>query len=306
VTAPLKPILVCMSWRGGERLARCLASIANNQSHFARIVLSITARHDSDDMRRARKFCVDNPLVELICTGKELPTMQHQSLWVDYLSNTGVGDEDWIYWLAYDDEVRLAGINRLVDSSGSWPLIQGTAYFGPWAMRHESADYLWDGDPSQQLESWTSFPIDGPTRLPVTTWVRQQIHQPTYIQMSGSVCTFSSFLDLRHSNPKKRGPMRIEMAIAASPCNDYVAEFVEPVTIIYGRPNSDRAAYGKGARVEDLHLFYRLGRYALQHPQSFGALGAVLTDTALSRIRVWSGNSPLPTEEWRVRSTVLP
>ena len=52
---PLQPILVMMSYRGGERLQRCLDSIATAEHHFKRIVLSITAAEDSEDIARARQ-----------------------------------------------------------------------------------------------------------------------------------------------------------------------------------------------------------------------------------------------------------
>jgi hypothetical protein len=115
---PVQPILVCMSWRGGPRLDRCLASIAASQHRFARVVISVTATEDSEDMRRAVEFQRRNPNVEVLCTGQELPTMQHQAFWVDYLKATGVSRGDWIYWLAYDDEVRPRGIDAIIDRRG--------------------------------------------------------------------------------------------------------------------------------------------------------------------------------------------
>ena len=58
--------------------------------------------------------------MEVICTGEEWPTMQHQTFWVEYLIRSGLV-QDWIYWLAYDDEVRASGIEAIVDEAGSWP-----------------------------------------------------------------------------------------------------------------------------------------------------------------------------------------
>lgn len=104
-------------------------------------------------MRRAKEFQRENPEVEVLCTGRELPTMQHQAFWVDYLQRTGTRPTDWIYWLAYDDEVRSRGIDAITDAHGNWPLTPQTAYFGPWAMRHEQAETLWNGDPQEPLES---------------------------------------------------------------------------------------------------------------------------------------------------------
>ena len=84
-----KPILVMMSWRGGARLQRCLNSISANKNSFNRIVISITATPDSEDIKIADTFHEQNPEVEVLCTNIELPTMEHQSFWVDYLVGSG-------------------------------------------------------------------------------------------------------------------------------------------------------------------------------------------------------------------------
>jgi len=300
------PILVMMSWRGGDRLTRCLDSIAPAIEYFSRVVLSITATADSDDMRMALEFQADHPAVEVICTQRELPTMQHQGFWVDYLRNTGVSSSEWIYWLAYDDEVRLAGIRSITDSEGNWPLHPGHAYFGPWAMRHEGADQLWEGDPAAPLESWTSFPAQGPTALPVLTWIKKQLEQPTYMQMSGSVCEFGSYIDVYEGKPQKHGPMRIEMAVAAARSTVTVEEFPEPVSIIYGRSNSDRASYGAAARKEDVHLLMWLARHSIRHPAESPELLSIITSAIRMRIRSSLGRGSSPREQWRVRGSVQP
>lgn len=298
MTSHVQPILVCMSWRGGKRFERALRSIMESRSYFSRVILSITGPSDGDDMAAARRALALDPSMEVICTGKELPTMKHQDFWVRYLETTGATASDWIYWLAYDDEVRLTGL-RAIAPEGAWPIKPRTAYFGPWAMRHETPDRLWDGDPSEELESWTSFPQDGPCELPVATWIADQIRQPTYMQMSGSVNQFSAFLSLHNSHPRKTGPMRIEMAIAAQPNVVHVAEFSEPVSIIYGRSNSDRASYGRSARKEDLHLIALLARRSVRNPLEFRPYSARLIDA----LNPWT---PSASEEWRVRGHVMP
>lgn len=302
----VQPILVLLDYRGGERFRRALESVATSEHLFSRIVVSVTAAENSPDMEIARQFVADHPGVELICTGRELPTMKHQAFWIDYLERTGANGGDWIYWLAYDDQVRKAGIEAIVDDHGGWPLQQGTAYFGPWAMRHERADALYDGPWDEDLESWTSFPADGPTREPVARWVADQFRQPTYIQMSGSVCTFESHRALVRARPRKGGPMRIEMATAAVPCNFYVEEFPEPVSIIYGRSNSDRASYGRAARKEDVHLMAWLARHAFHHPRATPTLASGLSQVAVSYARAAMRTGSPPAEEWRVRGTVAP
>ena len=303
---PIRPILVCMVWRGGDRFDRALASIAQTLPFFDRVLLSITGPKSGEDMARATAFQGRHPHVEVICTGEEWPTMQHQAFWIEYLLRSGASAQDWIYWLAYDDEVRASGVEATVNEAGSWPLVPGTAYFGPWAMRHEQPEHLWAGDPSTRLESWTSFPLEGPTELAVEQWIAEQLRQPTYIQMSGSVNPLQSFIDLRDLRPRKRGPMRIEMAVASATCSRTVAEFAEPVSIIYGRSNSDRAAYGKRARKEDMHLATWLARYSLHHPRAAKSLAVATFSAAVSTIAAAAGVKNFPTEEWRVRGTVKP
>ena len=289
-----------MVWRGGDRFARCLESLATSLLHFKRVVISVTASDDSEDMHRALAFQRQHPSVEVLCTGTELPTMQHQTFWIDYLQASGTSPDDWIYWLAYDDQVRPAGILALVGGDGTWPLDPTTVYIGPWAMRHESADVLWAGHEGDEMESWTSFPSQGPTRMPLLQWIREQLHQPTYMQMSGSVMPFANYLDLRDGRPRKQGPMRIEMATAAGPSSEFVEEFGEPISIIYGRSNSDRASYGSAARREDVHLFARLAQWASHHPRQATDLAGIITDQVRGRL----SRSLPPSEEWRVRGTV--
>jgi len=300
VARPVKPILVCMVWRGGARFERCLASIGLSVNSFSRVVISVTASEDSEDLKRAREFQRDHPSVEVICTGRELPTMAHQAFWIDYLDATDSSPDDWIYWLAYDDQVRPQGITALVDPAGNWPLDADTAYIGPWAMRHESADELWAGREEEPMECWTSFPAQGPTRLPLLQWIRDQLEQPTYMQMSGSVMPFANYRELRDGRPRKQGPMRIEMATAAGQRTTFVAEFSEPISVIYGRSNSDRASYGKAARKEDVHLMAWLARWVTHHADQASTLAGILADQARARVT----RKSLPQEEWRVRGTV--
>jgi len=303
-----QPILVVMDYRGGDRFRRCLDSITPSEQYFSRIIISVTAAIDSEDMAIAQKYRVDHPQskIEVICTEVELPTMEHQAFWVDYLEKTGALGSDWIYWLAYDDQVRACGIEPLLNADGSWHLEPGTAYFGPWAMRHEKADEVFPGPWNEPLESWTSFPLPGPTRLPVIQWISRQLKQPTYMQMSGSICSFESFLQVRDGRPRKTGPMRIEMAVASATCNTSVEEFPEPISIIYGRPNSDRASYGASARKEDTHLLGWLTRYALAHPRVIPSLIGQSFGVAKTYLGLGSSATPKVEEDWVVRGVVQP
>jgi hypothetical protein len=257
-------------------------------------------------MRIATEFQQQHPKVEVICTKGELPTMAHQAFWIHYLEQTGAAKSDWIYWLAYDDQVRTRGIDNLVDQHGNWALTPGTAYFGPWAMRHEQADQLWSGDPKAELESWTSFPIEGPTELPVAKWIGNQLVQPTYMQMSGSVIALESHQRVVNGRPKKKGPMRIEMATAATLNNSTVEEFAEPISIIYGRPNSDRASYGNAARSEDVHLVAWLARYVGHKPSSLPAIVNAATKIIASNARLLTKKGKPPAEQWTKRSSFAP
>ena len=303
-----QPILVLMDYRGGDRFRRCLASVAQSEQYFSRILISVTAAPDSEDMAIANQYRADHPgsKVEIFCTGVELPTLQHQAFWVDHLEKSGTSPADWIYWLAYDDQVRPAGIERISRPDGSWNLSPGTAYFGPWAMRHEQADELYPGPWDEPLESWTSFPVPEPTRLPVIEWIARQLKQPTYMQMSGSICSFESFLQLRDGRPRKTGPMRIEMAIASATCNTHVEEFPEPISIIYGRPNSDRASYGSAARKEDKHLLLWLARYGIAHPRSIPSLIGQSFSVGAQFLGLGMKAETTVEEDWVVRGTVQP
>jgi hypothetical protein len=124
--------------------------------------------------------------------------------------------------------------------------------------------------------------------------------------MSGSVCSLESHQRLIRSTPAKTGPMRIEMATAAVTSNQFVEEFAEPVSVIYGRPNSDRASYGKSARKEDVHLLLWLSRYALRHPSAAPQLAMIAIETIKAYGALVARKRPLPAEEWRVRGSAAP
>lgn len=116
----IKPILVVLVWRGGERFQRALDSIGEAEKFFSRIVISITSELTSDDLTIADDYvkrmnsATEASRAEIICTGRELPTMQHQAFWISYLLNTGARLSDWIYWLAYDDQVSVEGIKQIL------------------------------------------------------------------------------------------------------------------------------------------------------------------------------------------------
>jgi hypothetical protein len=132
------------------------------------------------------------------------------------------------------------------------------------------------------------------------------LRRPTYLQMSGCVAPLGNFLVLRDGRPRKQGPMRIEMAIAACGRTTTIAEFPEPIVRIYGRPNSDRANYGRTARREDLHLAAWLARYTSRHPSALGPLLAGAGAAARDRFSASARTEPKRAEDWVVRSNVEP
>lgn len=101
--------------------------------------------------------------------------------------------------------------------------------------------------------------------------------------------------------------MRIEMATAACLGTQTIGEFDDPVCVIYGRSNSDRAAHGKAARREDIHLIIWVVRYTLSLSTS------LTTILKLCRQQVWAQIArrirpdSRPQEEWRTRgNTAIP
>ena len=100
--------------------------------------------------------------------------------------------------------------------------------------------------------------------------------------------------------------MRIEMATASATNNVTVAEFAEPVVIIYGRSDSDRSNYAATARKEDLHLIIWLTKYELRHPSAIPVLIRAAAMLSASYARVITNRAPLPKERWVVRGSVRP
>jgi hypothetical protein len=299
---PLQPILVVLVWRGGARFVRALDSIRDAEKYFKRVVLSITALPDSEDIRIAERYireCAQSgspSKAEIICTQTELPTMHHQEFWIHHLLTTGAHDEDWIFWLAYDDQLRLRGLQEVVPNELQWPLAENFAYFGPWGMRHESPDQLWELTPGERLETWTGFEKGGPKVLNPTEWTLDQLIQPTYIQMSGSVASLKSHANLINGFPRKSGPMRIELATALESRTKWVTEFSSALTYIYGRSNSDRSNYAKAAAREDRDLALRLLKRCALNPSSIPLLFGRKFRKLLSQLI----RKETKVEDWRV------
>lgn len=294
-------------FRGGPKFERALDSVRRSEQFFRRIVVSLNGPHDSADRMCADAYrAAADTKVEVICTGTELPWMAHQYFWLDHLEQTGERPGAWVCWFAHDDQIRPTGISNLVDVAGNWPLRPQTTYLGPWGMRYDPLGSMYDGPPDAPLESWTSFPLGGPLRLPVAEWIAQQLEQPTYINMSGCITQLASFQALRSFPIAKPGGMRIEMATAAAPNNLTVEELPEPVVITYTSKGSDRTTYTQVARKDDRHMVAWLANYISRHPGAAGPTARAAFTVARSSLRVLTGRGVPVEEDWRYRVTVSP
>lgn len=294
-------------YRGGEKFARALASVRPAERHFRRIVISLNSPAGSLDEETVAAYRAEGPTtIEVIQSGTELPWMAHQYFWLEHLQATGEQPRDWVYWFAHDDQVRVRGIDALVDANGNWPLVPQTIYLGPWGMRYDPEGGLYDGPANAPLESWTSFPVDGPLRLPVAEWIAQQLEQPTYINMSGCITQLASFQALRSFPVSKPGGMRIEMATAAAPNNLFAEELPEPIVITHTSPVTDRTTYAKVARKDDLHMAAWLAHYSARHPSAIAPTARAALKVGADYARMITKRGTLPAEDWRYRETVEP
>ena len=307
MTTPVQPVLVLPVYRGGAKFARALASIRPCEHLFRRIVVSLNSSEGSEDRATVAEFLAQGPSrIEVIQTGAELPWMQHQYFWLTHLEQSGETGDDWVMWFAHDDQLRPRGIANLVDSDGNWPIEPHVTYLGPWGMRYDPLGGMYDGPIDALLESWTSFPLEGPLRLPVAEWIAQQLELPTYINMSGCVTQLASFQALRKFPYAKPGGMRIEMATAAAPNNRFVQEMKEPIVITYTSKGSDRTTYAKVARKDDLHMAAWFANYLIHHPGGIRSAGRAAYSLSNQRIQQAFGKASPVKEDWRYRATTQP
>ena len=301
----LQPVLVMPVYRGGAKFERALDSVRRSEQFFRRIVVSLNGPLESADRDAIDRYLAFAPSrVEVIQTGTERPWMEHQYFWVSYLERTGETSDTWVCWFAHDDQLRPRGIASQVDADGNWHLADRSVYLGPWGMRYDPLGQMYDGAMDAPVESWTSFPVEGPLRLPVGEWIAQQLEQPTYINMSGCVTQLSSFQDMREFAVAKPGGMRIEMATAAAPRNRDVQEFSEPIVITYTSKGSDRTTYAAVARQDDRHMAAWLANYVLRHPSAVIPTLRAAARVGASHVRARTGRGSLPAEDWRCRTTV--
>ena len=301
----LQPVLVLPVYRGGDKFRRALASMRPAESYFRRIVVSLNASRGSSDENIIEEYrATGSSKVEVIQTNAELPWIPHQYFWLDYLSKTGERARDWLLWFAHDDQLRLRGLHSIADVDRSWRLTEGTIYLGPWGMRYDPPGGLYDGPVDAPLESWTSFPLAGPLRLPVSKWIAQQLEQPTYINMSGCITQLASFQAIRQFPIPKPGGMRIEMATAAAPINLHVQELSQPVVITHTSTSTDRTTYAPVARRDDVHLVAWLANYLMRHPSAIPPIARAAASLASRSLRHVAQRNSFVREDWRYRSTL--
>lgn len=301
----LQPVLVLPVYRGGEKFARALESVRGCENYFRRLVVSLNGPAGSPDELLLLDYLRQGPTkIEYLHTGEELPWMEHQYFWLDFLERTGESPTSWVYWFAHDDQLWPAGIRRITDPQGNWPLEPRTVYMGPWGVRYDPPGALYAGPSDADIESWTSFPLTGPLRMTIGRWIAAQLKQPTYINMSGSITQLSSFRGLKDFWFTKPGGMRIEMATALASNNTYIEELPCPTVITYTSPSTDRTQYAATARKDDVHLALYASRYITRHPSSFRHFSFSAMGVLRSKARELLGRGGQTQEEWRRRETL--
>ena len=297
-----RPLLVVPVYRGGLRFERCLASLIHAGGFFSGLVLSINGPTESPDLVSALKFqeSVDFP-VEILNTEVEMTSMDHIRYWTAHLQKTKIPLDQQIMWLGHDDELDPVGLAQSCPD-GVWPLRENTMVLGPWKLRHESVDSLYEIPMNEKLETWTCFP--DPAQLPMKSmdWACDQLLHPTYINLTGGVFPFRSLQAVVEFKPRKVSGMRMEMTLATAPGSGCISELPEAITIVYGRADSDRATIPrKDALNDDRNLLLWLSKFATLTTGSRKRFTLTLLRIALLRGQVLLGRAEPPGEDWVVR-----
>jgi len=297
-----RPVLVIPVFHGGERFERCLRSLACAPAYFAAVVLSINARPDSPDLAVAMGFRRNAGLpVAVFNTTGEMNSMSHSRFWATELRRRNLPPNTHLMWLGHDDELDPDGLAAACPG-GQWPLRPGTMILGPWKLRHESVGTLYEAPEDEQLETWTCFPDQTVKPQSSIDWVCDQLLHPTYLNLTGGVFPFGSVLDIVDFRVRKTAGMRMEMTLATSLGSRRITELDEPVTIVYGRSDSDRATIPNAhARSDDRHLLIWLARYAARTPRTRARFASTLARLTTLRTKVALGRATLPAEDWVVR-----
>ena len=298
-----RPLLVVPVYRGGPRFERCLTSLFHAHEFFSGLLLSINGPTDSLDLTAAQKFqeLSDFP-VEILNTGVELTSMNHIRYWATHLRKNKVSLDQHVMWLGHDDELDPVGLAQSCPG-GVWPLRNNTMILGPWKLRHESVDTLYEIPLDEKLETWTCFPDS--TQLPMKSmnWACDQLAHPTYINLTGGVFPFRSLLSIIDFTPRKVSAMRMEMTLATALGSSYITELPEAITIVYGRADSDRATTPrKDALSDDRNLLLWLSKFAAVTPGSRKRFAQTMLHIAMLRGKIVLGRAQSPGEEWVVRN----
>jgi hypothetical protein len=297
-----RPVLVIPVYRGGERFARCLRSLVCAAEYFSSVVISINGPAESLDLQAAEGFQLQAGLaVAVLNTTVEMNSMSHSRFWTNELRRRHLPATAHVMWLGHDDELNPEGL-ALACPEGQWPLQPSTMILGPWQLRHESVDALYEAPENEKLETWTCFPDRAAPPQPSLNWVCDQLLNPTYLNLTGGVFAFGSLLDIVDFRIRKASGMRMEMTLATAPGTLFITELAEAVTIVHGRADSDRATIPVAhTRRDDRHLLMWLSRYAAVTPKTRTEFVSTLAQLVALRFRVAIGRARLPVERWVVR-----
>ena len=227
--------------------------------------------------------------------------MDHVRFWATHLQLGKVPFDQQIMWLGHDDELDPVGLAQSCPG-GVWPLLQNTMILGPWKLRHESVDSLYQIPANEKLETWTCFPDS--SRLPMSSmdWVCDQLIHPTYINLTGGVFPLRSLIEIIDFKPRKVAAMRMEMTLATAIGSNYITELAEAITIVYGRADSDRATISRTDAVsDDRNLLLWLGKFAATTPGSRKRFAHTMLQLGILKVRILSGRAQPPGEDWVVR-----
>lgn len=297
-----RPLLVVPVYRGGLRFERCLASLIHAGEFFSGLVLSINGPSDSPDLMLAQKFqeSVDFP-VEILNTEVGMTSMDHIRYWTAHLRKAKIPLDQQIMWLGHDDELDPVGLAQSCPD-GVWPLRENTMVLGPWKLRHEAVDSLYEIPINEKIETWTCFPDSLQVPMESMEWACDQLVHPTYINLTGGVFPFRSLLEVIDFKPRKVAAMRMEMTLATALGSTYITELPEAITIVYGRADSDRATISRrDALSDDRNLLLWLGKFAAKTPRSRKRFAQTMLRLGLLRVRIFLGRAQPPEEDWVVR-----
>ena len=297
-----RPVLVLPVYKGGERFLRCLRSLDVAHLYFAAIVISVNSKSGSADLQHAIDFQASAGLpVEVLNTQRELSSMDHTRFWANELRRFGLPPEQMIMWIGHDDELDPDGL-AFNCPSGVWPIDSDAMVLGPWKLRHESVNELYQVPDGESLETWTCFPAPDLMPVPSLEWVCSQLIHPTDLNLTGGIFPFGSVLQVIGFTYKKISGMRMEMTLATALGTRFVTELPTAITIVYGRADSDRATIPvQHARQDDRQLLAWLTRYALGSRQSRLRLVSTVGSLVALRLQVAIGRGKFPEEDWVVR-----